>query len=122
MNLNINVVERCIDFPKGMIAEEIRHTTQACSHLSTLVEYVIHDWPSPEAKVKEEVQLYWQFRDNMLVSDGIVMKSRIAIPTSLQQRRLEQLHINYMGIERAKLLAKESMYLVNINADIKTAT
>ena len=37
----------------------------------------------------------------------------------LKTQVLDQLHINHMWIEKTKLLAHESIYLVNINGDIK---
>ena len=49
------------------------------------------------------------------------MKGRIIILTSLQKRALDQLHINYMGKEKARLLVCESIYGIDINADIENA-
>ena len=62
----------------------------------------------------------------MSVIDGIVMRSwRIVVLGTLQQIALEQLQINHRGIEKMRLLARESIYWDNINADnknpIKTA-
>ena len=45
---------------------------------------------------------------------------RIIVPASLQNTVLEQLHINHMGIERTRLLAHDSTYWVNINANIES--
>ena len=51
--------------------------------------------------------------------DGIGMKGKeIITPFISQNQILEQLH-NHIGIENTRLLVKESVYLVNLNTDIK---
>ena len=58
----------------------------------------------------------------MTVIDCIVMKGRrIIVPAPLQQRALEQLPFKCMGIQKMRLLPKESMYCFSINADIENA-
>ena len=55
-----------------------------------------------------------------LQSDVIAMKDRrIIIPGTLQDKALKQLHWSHMGIEKTRLLAYESIYWININADIE---
>ena len=57
----------------------------------------------------------------MAVIDRIVIKGRhIVIPEALQQQVLQQLHINYMGIEKNKLLACKSVYWIGMNVDIES--
>ena len=51
--------------------------------------------------------------------DGITMKGKRKILFQLQKQILWQLHNNEMEIEKMRLLACESVYWVNINADIK---
>ena len=48
--------------------------------------------------------------------DGIAIKGRrIIIPTLSQNKAINHLHINYVGIENTKLLACESVYCSNVN-------
>ena len=57
---------------------------------------------------------------DMAVIDGAVLKGRhIVIPEALQRQALEQLHVNHMGIGKAKLLACKSIYLTGMNDDIE---
>ena len=85
---------------------------QACNasrqSLKTLMASVIRGWPTTRADVKEQI-------------DSIEMKGRIVVPASLKQRALEHLYINHKGIEKMKLLAREPVYWININSDIKNA-
>ena len=58
----------------------------------------------------------------MAVVDCTVMKGRRnVVPKSLQQGALEQLHINHMDIEKARLLARETIFSINVNADFGNA-
>ena len=86
-----------------------------------MTAYVINDWPSTRAEIKE-IQLNWPFYDYKGLIDDIVMKDRrVVIPASLQHRTLQHLYSIYMGIERMRLLVRESVYLVTSNADIENA-
>ena len=64
------------------------------------------------------MRVYWTFRDDMAVIDGIIMKGRHAVtPEIVKAHALDKLHVNHMGIEKTKLLACELVYWVNINDD-----
>ena len=52
--------------------------------------------------------------------NGIAIKvRRIIISFLLQRQILEQLYSNHMDIEKTRLLVRESVYWVNMNADIE---
>ena len=65
MDLNINVNWNRHDVQECMMAEEIRHATQADDYLNVPTAYVINIYPSTIAEVKEEIQPYWPFSDDM---------------------------------------------------------
>ena len=49
-----------------------------------------------------------------------MLKGRcIVIPYSLRQQVLTQLHTSHMGIEKTELLAHDSVFWSNVNADIE---
>ena len=63
---------------------------------------------------------YCPIRSELVMINGITMKGkRIIIPFLSQKQILQQLHSNYMGMEKMRLLAFELKYLGNMNADIK---
>ena len=69
-----------------MRAEELWHAMQVHHHLYTLTEYVINNWPSTKAQVKEDIQLYLPFKDVIAVLHCKVMICRrIVVPASLQE-------------------------------------
>ena len=77
MGLNINAIEVSTDMPECMEVEAIRHAMQDYSHLSALITYMIHGWPSTRAEVKEELKPYWPFRNDITVIDRITGKDEI---------------------------------------------
>ena len=61
-------------------------------------------WPSKRNNVKQYLQLYWTFRDELVMVNGIGMKGKgLFIPVKLQPHTLEQVHINHMVIEKTRL-------------------
>ena len=75
------------------------------------MEYIIQGWLACKNQLPQDIRTYWMIRDDMAVIDGEVIKGRhIVIPEVLQQQTVQQLHINHMGIKKAKLLACKSVY------------
>ena len=122
MDLNINNIEVCTDIPECITAKEIKHTIQNDDSLKEQMTYLIHEWPLARGEVKDELQSYLPFRDNIIVNDSItMMRRRRRIPFSLNKRELQQLHVIHMEIEKTRLLAHDSIYWFNINFDIENA-
>ena len=46
---------------------------------------------------------------------------RVIIPDELKQQAIEQFHMIHMGIKKTRLLAKESVYCINMNSNIESA-
>ena len=89
------------------------------NHLQKLKNIIITGWPDSKDKIIAELKLYWSYRDELVVIDGIILKGRhIIIPNSLRQQVLDQHHTNHMGIEKMKLLCHECVHWCSINADI----
>ena len=56
----------------------------------------------------------------MMVIDRVILKGRhVVIPQTLQRQALQQLPLNHIGIEKAKLLACKSIYRTGMNKDIE---
>ena len=54
------------------------------------------------------MKLYWTFRDEVAVFDGVVMKGEwFIIPAKLQMETLEQLYNTYMGMKKVRLWFRE---------------
>ena len=120
MCITICTLELCTDIPDCMKAEEIRKTILEDEHLTDLEKLIMYSWPSTKSEVQKEIQHYWSIREEIAIIDGIAMKGRrIITPASLSEKARYHLHISYMGIEKTRVLAHDSTYWINMNADIK---
>ena len=71
-------------------------------------------------EVEQRMKHYSPIRSKLSMIAGNWMKVKgIIIPCLLQRQILEQLYSNHMGIEKMRLLVREPVYWVNLNADIE---
>ena len=113
-------MQSLVDMPDCISMEEIQQALLQDAHLQQLKTFIIAGWPHTKDELQPDIRPYWLYRDELAVIDGVLLKGRcIIIPNSLKQQILTQLHINNMGIEKTKLLACESVFWHNINADIE---
>ena len=97
----------------------IRQETVNDGELQCLSETVLKGWPEYRSECPEPIIQYWNYRDEISIVDGIVMKGvRIVIPKVLRKEVLEQIHFAHLGIEKCKLRARDSVFWPNINHDI----
>ena len=70
--------------------------------------------------MNNELRQYWSYRDELSIINGVIVKSdRVVIPKKLRSEMLKRLHIPYLGIEKAKLRARELMFWPGVNREIK---
>jgi len=101
--------------------ENIREATSADPVLSELKEVTMTGWPDEFKKLPKPLRLYWPFRDQLSVENGVLLNGRrIMIPASLQEDILQQLHNAHQGIRKTQLLARNHVYWNNIDQDIES--
>ena len=72
-------------------AHEWKRETDSDPLLSQLREIVLNGWPENRAELAPELREYWNFRDELCICDGLLMKGdRLITPSSL---RLSLIHI-----------------------------
>ena len=79
---------------------------------------MIQDLLHKKGELEHRMKNYWPIKSELAMIDGITMKSKRNSYLLLKQI-LHQLHSNYMDIEKMRLLACESVYRIDINADMK---
>ena len=120
MDVRMDTIQTAMDMPECVSMAEIQQASSLDNHLQQLKGTIITGWPDSRDELWAELQLYWSYRDELAVIDGIILKGKcIIIPNSLKEQVLKQLHTNHMGIEKTKLLALECVYWPSINADIE---
>ena len=99
---------------------QIQEETMKDTTLSVLCKIIAEGWPEKRSECPTYLHPYWNYRDELTVSNGMILKgSRIIIPKSLQSDVLQQLHYAHQGAEKCKLRAKGSVFWANINRDIE---
>ncbi|CAC5392125.1 unnamed protein product [Mytilus coruscus] len=99
---------------------EIKDATADDENLSKLSSVVVSGWPNSKAMLPDDIQSYWNFRDEITVIGGLLYKSqRIFIPKALQREMLVKLHEAHLGIVKTKQRAREILFWRNMNSDIE---
>ena len=97
----------------------LRQDTQNDPALNQLKEIIIHGWPEQARELPIDLKSFWSIRDLLSVENGTILKGQqILIPKSMQGDILKQLHTAHLGQEKTKLLARDTVYWMNMNKDI----
>ena len=72
---------------------QMRITSQEEDELALLKHTITHGWPSTIREVPSKIQLYWTFREELTVEDGIILKgTQIVIHHKKHQAILQLIH------------------------------
>ena len=100
--------------------DEMLQETSKDKELQSLKHYISTGWPAKRSQIPVSLHPYWNFRDELTVESGILMKnSKVLIPETLKQKYLKQIHQGHQGIEACRSRAREFVFWVNINSDLK---
>ena len=76
-----------------------------------LKDVVFRGWPNLRKQCPRELWDYWNFRCDLVIDDGLVLKGdRIIIPQSLKKKVLEAIHIGHQGETKCLLLARNPFF------------
>ena len=74
-------------------------------------QVVMNGWPELRRSVPEYVRPYWNMRDEMSTSDGLLFAGeRIVIPESMRQDMLHILHEPHRGMEKTQSRARTAIF------------
>ena len=91
--------------------EEIKRKTLEDLTMMLLSRFISNGWPTHKKDVPEEVKVFWSYREELSLINGIVFKGkRIVVPESVRKNILQQLHQSHMGAERTKLKARSTIF------------
>ena len=100
--------------------DEVLQETNKDKELQSLKHYISTGWPVKKSQILVFLHPYWNFRDELMIESGILMKnSKVLIPETLKQKYLKQIHQGHQGIKACRSRAREFVFWVNINSDLK---
>ena len=96
--------------------------TDKDAELQSLKQVISTGWPGKRSKLPQNLHTYWDYRDELTVESGILMKnSKVLIPDSLKQKYINEVHSGHMGVEATLMKAREFIFWKGYSADIKEA-
>ena len=96
--------------------------TDKDTELQSLKQVISTGWPAKRSKLPQNLHAYWDYRDELTVESGILMKnSKVLIPDSLKQKYINEVHSGHMGVEATLMKAREFIFWKGYSADIKEA-
>ena len=88
--------------------------------LQDLKHTVENGWPTNKRAAPLTIAPYWNCRDEITISEGILFKGeRVIVPKNLQPQMLSLIHSSHMGTEKCKRRAKEVFYWPGMNGQIE---
>ena len=100
--------------------EQLRQATAACQDMQLLAHYVIHGWPPTKEHLPQQLQAFWQFREELSVADGILLKaSRAIVSFPLQPSILSKIHQSHRGPEYCIRFARDAVFWPSMSKDIE---
>ena len=104
LDSRVDAVQVVTDVPECMSMQQIQQATKQDDHLQRFQHFIITGWPDAREQLHQNIKLYWSIKDEMSLTDGVVMRGRcIIIPKVLQQQVFDKLHVNQIDIEKNKI-------------------
>ena len=100
--------------------QEIHQETAQDDELALLKHTITTGWPKQIQDLPREMQAYWNFREELTIEDGLILKNtRIVIPHKLRQATLKQIHEGHLGLKKCQARAKCSVYWPRLYAELQ---
>ena len=99
---------------------QLKVETHSDPDLQQLMKLVEEGWPDEKAKIPSQCLPFWNFRDQISFSDGILFKGeKVIIPKSMQPDMLKTIHSSHLGVEKCKSRARDILYWPGMSAQIE---
>jgi hypothetical protein len=100
--------------------KQLVEATKYDPELQALITIVQSGWPEQRCDLPSEVKPYWDFRDEIVVQNGIVFRgTRVIIPMTMRSHILQLIHNGHLGIVKCKRRARDVLYWPGINSQIE---
>jgi len=87
--------------------------------LQVLKDTIIQGWPLKRENCSPLAKPYFDFRDELSVQDGILLRGeRAIVPKTLRTDMMQRVHSSHIGIAGCLRRANECMYWPGMQADI----
>lgn len=101
-------------------AAYIKDETNKDPVLSTVLQWCeTNSWPTSSTQIPPPLSQYVSLQPNLSVSDGLLFfENRLIVPATVQPFVLARLHDGHLSTEKAKRLARETVFWPKMSTDI----
>ncbi|XP_045450007.1 uncharacterized protein K02A2.6-like [Melitaea cinxia] len=100
--------------------EELILETAKDEELMAVNKYIMEGWPENKSLINSKAKIFYSYRDELSNIRGLIVKGRnIVIPQSKRKEVLENIHYAHLGIEKSKVLARNTVFWPNMNKEIE---
>ncbi|UYV74954.1 K02A2.6-like, partial [Cordylochernes scorpioides] len=97
----------------------IREETSSDPILCEVKKLILNGWPPNKNQTSMLTREYWNFREELTVQDGIILKNdRIVIPNKLRAEMIMKTHQGHIGINSSMRRARDNIFWPGMNAQI----
>ena len=108
-NFEVNTV--CVIPMSDAKIMELKNETKKDNQLQQLISVLQSGWPTNKRDTPKACLPFWNFRDELSMSDDIIFKGeKIVIPKKLQPEMLRHIHSSHLGIEKCKRRARDVLF------------
>ena len=118
LNLYVSHIVECLPTTERRLQEIRLHQDEdeVCSKLKL---FCSEGWPEKH-HLNCSLQPYWQYRAEITVQQGILMKDdRVIIPSALRLDVLDKIHTGHQGIQKCRERAKSGVWWPNLSKQIE---
>ena len=77
-------------------------------------------WPTNKRDTPKECVPFWNFRDELCVSDNIIFKGeKVVIPRKIQSQMLRYIYSSHLSIEKCKQRARDVLFWPGMTSQIE---
>ena len=88
--------------------------------LLTVKLTILPRWPERKEEVPTNIREYWNYRDELSVSNGVLFKGqRVIIPKVMRAETMSRVHSSHLGIEACLRKARDAVFWPNMSSEIK---
>ena len=110
------------NFQEGEEKMALMEETAKDPELSALHKLISEGWPPKRSNVPDNLKDYWNYRDELTVENGILLKShKFIVPKNLQSVYINKIHAGHLGINKSLQKAREYLFLKGYTKDISEA-
>ena len=108
------------DFVSNDMLSKFNEETKKDPILQVLYRTIKNGWPECKNQVPQIIQPYFNYRQELTIFEGIILKdTRLVVPSSMKREMKTLLHSGHLGVVKTKSIARDSIYWPGIGKEIE---